>query len=262
MQSPDLATVDNGPQTLHDLGLLTVKTPIVISHAAFFRDLDKEIDLLRQHNQHISITPESEMHYGHDNPTSHLYHDVCGIGIDTHFTFSADMVTQARLWLQATRREMFRPVLERGQIPRNNPMSVHDAFVLATKKGADSVHRSDLGRLVGGAKADIVVFDGDTPGMLGWQDPVATVILHSNVGDIRHVLVDGKFRKRDGKLLDTLNNGGQKALTYEEVKKEFLKSSDKVKGIWNAKEKPVLEGKFIGMTPYGDTEVLNLVRKT
>jgi hypothetical protein len=55
--------------------------------------------------------------------------------------------------------------------------------------------------LVEGAKADIVVFDGTSPNMLGWDDPVAAVILHSNPGDVEHVLVNGEFRKRDFKLV-------------------------------------------------------------
>ena len=141
-------------------------------------------------------------------------------------------------------------------------MAVRDAFVLATKKGADAVHRGDLGRLVEGAKADVVVFDGESPGMLGWEDAVAAVVLHSNVGDVRHVVVDGRFRKRDGRLLDTVNNRGQEAMSYEEVKRDFLTSSEKIKGIWNGREEPVLEGKFFGVTPYGDAESLNLVKMT
>lgn len=63
-------TVGNSPQDLHRVGILDSSTPIVISHAAF---LDaRGAALLRSTNKHISITAESEMHYGHLHPTSHL----------------------------------------------------------------------------------------------------------------------------------------------------------------------------------------------
>jgi len=58
-----------------------------------------DTDLLRQTNHYISITPKSEMHYSHDHPNSHLIQDQASLGIDTHFAFSSDILTQARLWL-------------------------------------------------------------------------------------------------------------------------------------------------------------------
>lgn len=53
--------------------------------------------------------------------------------------------------------------------------------------------------IAAGAKADLVIFDGGSPGKLGWLDPVEAVINHSNVGDVEHVIVGGTFVKRDGK---------------------------------------------------------------
>jgi hypothetical protein len=50
-------------------------------------------------------------------------------------------------------------------------------------------------------QADTVVFDGNSPNMIGWEDSVAAIILHTNVGDIEHVIVEGQFRKKDRKLV-------------------------------------------------------------
>jgi cytosine/adenosine deaminase-related metal-dependent hydrolase len=121
--------------------------------------------------------------------------------VDTNYTFSADMMTQSRIWLQSVRNVSYNNALDKGKIPRQNPMTVEDAFLLATRQGALAVRRDDIGVLKVGAKADIVCFDGGAPNMAGWTDPVAAVILHANAGDVRDVLVNGRFVKRSGELV-------------------------------------------------------------
>ncbi|KAH7002626.1 amidohydrolase [Ilyonectria destructans] len=206
--------IDNSPRVVHELGLLNTSIPVVFSHASFIPLNDYE--LLRQTNQYVSITPESEMHYGQSNPTSHLILDQASLGVDTHFTFSTDILTQARMWLQRVRAIFYADSLDHWRIPVSNAMSANQAFLLATRNGALSLRRDDIGIIASGAKADIVVWDGTSPGLLGWVDPVAAVMLHASVGDIDHVLVDGQFKKRDGRLTVT---------GYDGVKKRFLKSA-------------------------------------
>lgn len=140
------------------------------------------------------------MHYGHLHPTSHHIADQASLGVDTHFTYSTDILTQARLWLQSTRSKMYLNTLDRWQVPNSNPFSTAQAFLLATRNGGLALGRKDLGVIVEGAKADLLVWDGRSPSLLGWTDPIAAVILHASIGDIEHVLVDGNFVKRDKKL--------------------------------------------------------------
>jgi len=116
-------------------------------------------------------------------------------------------------------------------------VSVNQAFLLATRQGALALHRSDLGVIKVGAKADLVVFNGRSPNMLGWIDPVAAVILHANVGDIQHVLVDGQFLKRDYKLTYP---------KYEELVDRLLASAEKLRGEMLKRPHPVLTGAFFG----------------
>ncbi|KAK4184900.1 5-methylthioadenosine/S-adenosylhomocysteine deaminase [Podospora australis] len=208
---------DNSPEDLDSFGILNLSTPIVFSHASFITAPGSR--LLRQTNQYISITPESEMHYGHGHPTSHLIQDQAALGVDTHFTFSTDILTQARLWLQSARKTFYDNVLETWRVPVTNPMSVNQAFLLATRNGGRALRRDDLGILAVGAKADLVVWDGTSPALLGWNDPVAAVVLHASVGDIEHVVVDGKWKKRDGKIVD---------VGYKDVKKKFLESAKRI----------------------------------
>ncbi|KAK4934757.1 hypothetical protein LTR10_024061 [Elasticomyces elasticus] len=196
-----------------------LKIPFVWSHAGFVSS--KDIDLLRQHDQHISITPESEMHYGHGQDTSRFIHDQASLGIDTQWTFSGDILLQARLWLQYVRGHQSTEILKRGHIPNQTPMSVMDAFLLATRNGGRALHRDDIGVLKVGAKADIVCFDGRSPNMLGWTDPVAAVVLHSNIADIKHVMIGGQFRKRNGKLI--LKSGN-----WEEMSVQFTETAQRI----------------------------------
>lgn len=230
----------NSPEDLHRVGILNSSTPIVIAHAAFVDA--RGAMLLRSTNKHISITPESEMHYGHLHPTSHLIMDQASLGVDTHFTFSSDILTQARLWLQTTRYRVYQNTIDRWQLPAVNPFSVNQAFLLATRNGGLALGRKDLGVIYPGARADIIVWDGGSPSMLGWADPVAAVILHANVGDITHVLVNGEFKKRDGRLVIE---------GYADVKRRFLESAKRIQAALKAKPLPSRDGNFLTGYPYG-----------
>jgi cytosine/adenosine deaminase-related metal-dependent hydrolase len=243
--------VGNTPTTLNNLGWLNSSTPVVFAHASFITSSD--FTALRNNNQYISTTPESELHYGHTHPYASLIQDQAALGIDTHFTYSTDMVTQARIWLQSLRLDRFEEVLlGRVQIPVNNPMSVEQAFYLITRAGGLALRRPDLGIIAVGAKADLAIFDGDSPSMLGWSDPVAAIILHSNVGDIEHVLVGGQWVKRDGKLL---YNG------YDDIKRRFVQSAKRIQQIWQGIDWPPLDqGLWQGETTYGYPQEIDTLR--
>ncbi|KAH6988105.1 hypothetical protein BKA56DRAFT_630056 [Ilyonectria sp. MPI-CAGE-AT-0026] len=212
---------ENSPTELHALNMLNTSIPVVFSHSVYITH--ESAMLLRSTNQYISITPETEMGMGIGHPHSALIMDQAALGVDTHAYASTDLVSQARLWLQSTREKINNQVLENWEIPATTPMSAAQAFLLITRSGGLALRRPDLGVLSVGAKADIVVWDATGPSMLGWLDPVAAVILHSNPGDVEHVLVDGKFVKRDHKLT-AADLGG--------VKDRFLKAARRAQNDW------------------------------
>jgi cytosine/adenosine deaminase-related metal-dependent hydrolase len=192
------------------------------------------------------------MHYGHTNPRSHLFLDQAAMGVDTHFTYSTDILTQTRIWLQTVRYRFYNAILELWRIPPNNPASATQGFLLATRHGGLALRRPDLGIIAPGAKADIVVFDGMTPALLGWVDPVAAVILHASVADIEHVLVDGKFVKRDFKL--TFKD-------YAGLQTRFLKSARRIQEIYRNTPLPVVAGDdFVSGFPYGIATTADALR--
>ncbi|GAB7362464.1 hypothetical protein MBLNU230_g2786t1 [Neophaeotheca triangularis] len=240
----------NSPELLDSLNWLNTSIPVIFSHASFLNRADAR--LLRSTNQYVSTTPESEQHYGHNHPHAEQIQDQAALGIDTHFTFGSSMVQQARSWLQTLRARAFEKVVD-GEwlIPRNNPMSVHQAFRLITRSGGLALRRPDLGIIAPGAKADLVVFDTSAPNMIGWSDPIAAIILHSQTGDMQDVMVGGNFAKRDGKLVYP---------DYAGLAGRFKQSAQRIQRVWAEREWEPLEGEFQGFTPWADVPEIDVLR--
>ena len=239
----------NPPEDLYNAGILNSSIAVVLAHASFVNPHGAA--LIRATNQHISITPESEMHYGHLHPTSHFLADQASLGIDTHFTFSTDILTQARLWLQTTRYRMYSNTLDRWQVPDSNPFSVAQAFLLATRNGGLALGRKDLGVITKGAKADLLIWDGKSPSLLGWADPIAAVMLHASIGDIEHVLVDGNFVKQDRKL--TIES-------FEDDVEKFLEAAKRIQQ--KLRETPLVpqSGAWLGGLTFGEQQHIDVQR--
>lgn len=248
-----LVGADNSPEVLQPQGFLNITdVPVIFSHASFISPNGARI--LRDSNHYISTTPESEAHYGHLNPHGHLIQDQTSIGVDTHFTFSSSMVTQARLWLQELRKRVFTKSAERWIAQTNNAMSVNQAFTLITHAGAQALRRDDLGVIAPGAKADLVIFDGTSPNMLAWSDAVAAIMLHSNPGDITDVMVGGVFVKRDGKLTHP---------NLKDIRKRFVKSAKRIQDIWLDMPLPVFEAGSAwagGLATFGHVDHIDALR--
>lgn len=161
------------------------------------------------------------------------------------------MLSQARLWLQSVRRSNFEQTLDKEVLPRETPFTVEQGFLMATRQGGLALKRPDIGVLQVGAKADILVFNGDSPNMLGWSDPVAAVVLHANPADIEHVLVDGEFRKRDFKMLDV-------GCDWDKVKEEFLKAARRIQPL--TATPPPMPEKVFGVGEMGSVETASTIK--
>ncbi|GKZ19848.1 hypothetical protein AbraIFM66951_007778 [Aspergillus brasiliensis] len=156
---------------------------IILSHATNLTSSD--IEKLSKAKSWISSTPGSELQMAHGYPV--CFQDGCTM----------------RLGLQAERARRNEEVIASGKTPRSLDLSVQDVFRLATIQGARTLHMEDkLGSIEVGKLADLVIFDGTSPGMVcaSEQDPVAAIVLHSSIRDINTVIVDGHVRKMDGRL--------------------------------------------------------------
>ncbi|KAI1776995.1 hypothetical protein F4818DRAFT_439356 [Hypoxylon cercidicola] len=183
------------------------------------------------------------MHYGISHPNGHLVQDQAALGVDTFLTFSTDMMTQARIWLQRTRSRVFDQTLQKWQIPVNNLMSVnhlpHGHAARRPRAPAPRPRRRPRRRQ-------------GRPGRL--RRPLARhagVGRPGNVGDVEHVMVDGEFRKRDRKL--TFEG-------YGAVVDRFLASAAKLQKAAVERPDPVHEGRFWGGCAYGRADEVNISR--
>jgi cytosine/adenosine deaminase-related metal-dependent hydrolase len=193
---------DSVVDTLESYGLLG--PDILLSHATNLTASD--ISKLNQARAWISTTPDTELQMGHGNIVCFRdgCTDICSLGIDCHSNNSADMVSQMRLALQHERADRNEALIAKGTFSRSLNLHVQDVFRLGTIQGARAVRMEEnLGSLTVGKLADIVIFDGESPGMVcaSEQDPVAAIVLHSSVRDVDMVIVDGQIRKQNGRLL-------------------------------------------------------------
>lgn len=134
---------------------------------------------------------------------------ISSLGIDCHSNNSGDLVSQMRLALQHERSSRNNKLIAEGKSTLSLNLFVQDVFSLGTIKGARAIQMEEkLGSIEVGKLADLVIFDGNSPGMIcaSEQDPVAAIVLHSSVRDIDTVIVDGEIRKQGGKLLPTTIN--------------------------------------------------------
>ncbi|CAI6061279.1 unnamed protein product, partial [Clonostachys chloroleuca] len=189
------------------------KIPFVLSHASF--DVLDETQLMRKK-------------------------DGTALGVDNPWSCAAELPDQARLYLHRVREQFFNQVTHNRRLPSTTPMTVEQAFHLMTRSGGLAFRRDDMGVLRVGAKADLLVIDGDLYNMLGWSDPIAAIVMHSHPSDIEAVMVGGKWRKRHGKL--TPPDG---ATSIDQIKARFLESARKLQGKILSKPRPSFEGSFM-----------------
>jgi len=71
-----------------------------------------------------------------------------------------------------------------------------DVFTAATLGGAKALGRDDLGRIAPGAKADLLLWKGDSLFMTPLRDPIRNIVYSAAAEDLDTVLIDGEVRLR------------------------------------------------------------------
>lgn len=217
---------------------------VLLSHAPGLADED--VAALAAAGASVSSTPNTEMQMGMDPVALHrgVYAGRVGsLGVDCHTWGTSYMPTQMTLALQARRLGRAGEAGREGKWVRRVEGTAGEAINLATVCGARAVGMAgSIGRLAVGFKADVVVFDGLSPGMAAaaQEDPVAAVVLHSSIRDVEVVIVDGVVRKEGGRLRDVVVEDAPEglgeqtvplgtALGWQDVAREILSSRDALK---------------------------------
>ncbi|SFJ51973.1 amidohydrolase family protein [Bradyrhizobium sp. Gha] len=154
----------------------------------------------------FSVTPENEMIQGHGFPiTGRLLKRGVRptIGIDLESVLAGDLFSAARVALSMQRAldnaEMRK---SEGTIPATTTIPAREALAWVTTSGARMLGReSEIGSLTPGKRADLVIINADEVNLFPVHDPVASVVMQTSLANIESVMIEGRWRKRDGKLL-------------------------------------------------------------
>jgi cytosine/adenosine deaminase-related metal-dependent hydrolase len=188
---------------IHRAGLLG--PDILFVHCSF--SADDELQLIADAGASVSVQAETEMQMGMGKPITGklIEHGVApSLGVDITSNGSGDMFAQMRLALQVGRMLGDEEHYRRSEMPEDVSLTTRQALEWATVNGARGAGLGDrVGTLSPGKRADLVLVDGNDFNLIGWnrEDPVGTVVMQANAGNVSTVVVDGEVVKRDGRLV-------------------------------------------------------------
>jgi len=166
---------------------------------------DHELKICAGHKAAVICTPETELQMGMGNPVTWRVLAAggrTGLGIDIVSNQSADMFTQVRLNMQVQRALQNDRLFRSGLMPRKITPTVQQLLEVATIKGAEAIGLDKkTGSLTPGKQADIIMLRTDTINMFPVNDPVSSVVMCANVGDVDTVMVSGRILKKGGRLI-------------------------------------------------------------
>ena len=187
-------------QWAHSLGLTGPGT--ILGHAIFIDEHSwlhwwsrKDIGILAETKTTVAHCPTPFARYGQTLESFGKYRRAgvnLGMGTDT---VPQNMLEEMR-W--AT-------VLGRIAAEDIKSLEMADVFHAATVGGATGLRRDDIGRLVPGARADLVLVDLTNPWMMPARDPLRSLVFHAADRAVRDVYVGGQKVVANGRVL-TLNH--------------------------------------------------------
>lgn len=180
------------PEWLQSLGFLSDRA--LLPHGTYVSGSNRidrpgrDLEIIRDSGATIVHCPLVSARHGNALESFARYRNMgvkIGLGTDT---WPADMVQNMQIGMMLCR------VID-GSTQTVRSEHYYDA---ATLGGADALRRPDLGRLMPGAKADIVVIDLGHDRIGQVIDPIQTLMIGGAGHDVRTVIIDGRFVMVDG----------------------------------------------------------------
>jgi cytosine/adenosine deaminase-related metal-dependent hydrolase len=200
---------------LRDLDLLYPGTTYI--HSSHLTD--EEWLLVRDSGGNVSLAPQIEVQMGHGWAPAQKADGLgipVGLSSDVATTASSDQFTQMHAVFGSERGRRHQATWDQdldGNTPTPDLITVRQVLRWATLDGARVAGIADrAGSITPGKKADLVIIDGSAVNVAPIIDPVAAVVCAADISNVETVLVDGVFRKRDGKLLADLSGPRDKVL--------------------------------------------------
>ncbi len=152
----------------------------------------------------VSSSPETELQMGMGHPVigRALAHGMRpSLSCDVISSNSGDMFAQMRLGLQFERAMRNDLDNAAGRMPERLELTVRDALRWGTANGAHAIGiEGRIGSITVGKQADLIVVGGGRLNMTPMADPIGCLVAQANPSNVKHVLVAGRFVKRDGEL--------------------------------------------------------------
>jgi len=223
------------PRHLLDLGILDDR--LTGAHCTYATELDTQL---------IASSGMGILHCrGVGNPLTR-WMDLgipVGLGTDDYFHDMLQLIRQNIAGQRARARAIGgHEGMLSGSRMTSRP-SLYEFLELATRRGAEVLGiDAEVGSLVPGKKADVILVDMLNPYLTPTKDPLTSIVLYGTPGDVDTVIVDGKILKRDG-TLTTIDGRGALLRAQErtdEIIERFFEDHPEQRRNW---EKMVPYGK-------------------
>ncbi len=195
------ATNDDGIRLAHEAGL--IGSDDVFVHAATLTA--DSYHRIASTGASISVSTESEQSAGQGYPPTWQVrqHGIpVSLSMDTSVWWSGDLFTAMRSTLGADRSREHLEAHVKGDTVTHSSLRAEHVVEWATRGGAAALGRDDLGQLVAGKKADVVLIKNDhSPVSFPLLNPYGHVAFQAQRGDVHTVVVDGHVVKAEGRLV-------------------------------------------------------------
>ncbi len=195
------ATNDDGVRLMHEHGFMGPET-IYVHAASLSPDSYQRIAAT---GGSISVATESEQSAGQGYPPTWAIREhgiPVSLSMDTSVWWSGDLFSAMRTTLGADRSRQHLEAHVRGETVTHCALRAEQVVDWATRGGARALGRADLGTLVPGQKADVVLIKNDaSPVSFPLLNPFGHVAFQAQRGDVHTVLVDGRVVKHEHRLV-------------------------------------------------------------
>lgn len=192
---------------LRDLDLLYPGTTYI--HSCHLTD--EEWQLVKDSGGNVSLSPQIEHQMGHGWAPGQKADGLgipVGLSSDVATTASADQFTQMHAILASERGRRHQATWDEdldGNTPTPGLIEARDVLRWATIDGARVAGIGDrTGSITPGKKADLVVIETKSPNIAPVIDPAAAVVCAADISNVDTVIIDGRIRKRDGRMVADL----------------------------------------------------------
>lgn len=123
------------------------------------------------------------------------------LSVDCTTSIGGDLFGAMRTALGAQRGLEHQRAAEAGEVPERLATTARSMLEMATVEGARFCGLLDeIGTISPGKAADLVCIDTRNVALAPFNNPIATAVSQATRANVRHVLVDGAFVKRDWRL--------------------------------------------------------------